>query len=132
MLRVADSIERIYETNRPIALKLPPTGKCLQNIECTSGTVCCMDQLELVRAGPAAPGEANSAAEREKTEAFNLKKMADYKSLSKSLMDVALLTANADQLRFTLAKVKYLKIQLESLYHPSPAWYILFLTNRLQ
>ena len=65
-----------------------------------------MDQLELVRAGPAAPGEANSAAEREKTEAFHLKKMADYKSLSKSLMDVALLTANADQLRFTLAKVK--------------------------
>jgi len=48
------------------------------------------------------PATAEDPGRQDEDDADHLEKMTDYKSYCKGLMDVALLTANANQLRHTL------------------------------
>merc|ERR1712212_977183 len=48
----------------------------------------------------------------EENDADHLEKMTDYKSYSKGLMDIALLTANANQLRHTMEICKPFRVLL--------------------
>merc|ERR1712130_284634 len=74
-------------------------------LDCTVFTD--MDSFMLVKADqvPAATAPAKEAVYEEATkikDQLHLKKLSDYKTLSKGLMDVALLTANCAQLRQVL------------------------------
>ena len=57
------------------------------------------DPLEDRAASPAGPGDNRSGRGDYQDDNYHLKKITDYKTYAKGLMDIALLSANANQLR---------------------------------